>query len=82
MNTRCRRMTTITYNDDSIKYVLDANGKKTAVIIPIELWNRLKEDKITMKSDTSFSVKKYRGILKGKGINGRAEEIRMRDEWT
>jgi len=31
--------------------------------------------------DDSIPIKKYRGILKGKGINGRDEEKKMRDEW-
>ncbi|MCA1914882.1 hypothetical protein [Methanospirillum hungatei] len=74
-------MTTIAHCDDGIQYVLDASGKKTAVIVPIELWDKLKEEKITAEQESPFSVKKYRGILKGKGISGRDEEIKMRDEW-
>ena len=74
-------MTTIIHNEEGIQYVLDANGNKTAVLIPIELWNQWNEKKKPAEQTTSFSMKKYRGILKGKGISGREEQTIMRDEW-
>lgn len=67
--------------EDAIRYVLDANGNKTAILIPIELWNQWKEERKSAEQVTLFSPKKYRGILKGKAISGREEETKMRDEW-
>lgn len=74
-------MTVIIENDDAIQYVLDAKGNKTAVLIPIELWNQSKEGAKPAEQTPVFSPKKYRGILKGKAISGREEETKMRDEW-
>jgi len=74
-------MSTILDNDDAMRYVLDAKGNKTAVLIPIELWNQWREKEKPGTQTTSFSPKKYRGILKGKGIGEREEETKMRDEW-
>lgn len=74
-------MTVIIENEDAIQYVLDAKGNKTAVLIPIELWNQWKEGPNPAEQEPVFSPKKYRGILKGKGISGREEETKMRDEW-
>ncbi len=74
-------MTTVANNEDLIRYIMDSNGKKTAVIIPIEIWNKLREEKKTGSLISPYSPKKYRGILKENGFNGREEEIKMRDEW-
>lgn len=74
-------MTTIVNNEDAIQYVLDVNGNKTAVLIPIELWNQWNSKKKPAEKTSSFSIKKYRGILKGKGIKGRDIQEKMRDEW-
>lgn len=74
-------MTVIIDNEDAIQYVLDAKGNKTAVLIPIELWNQRRELTKPAEQEQVFSPKKYRGILKGKAISGREEETKMRDEW-
>jgi hypothetical protein len=74
-------MTVIIENEDAVQYVLDAKGNKTAVLIPIELWNQRKEWTNPFEQEPVFSPKKYRGILKGKAFSGREEETTMRDEW-
>lgn len=66
---------------DQIQYVQDSQGRKTAVLIPIELWDQWRGDEGQALHKDSFSIKKYRGILKGAEIRGREEETRMRDEW-
>lgn len=48
----------------SIKYVYDSNGKKTGVIIPIDIWNKnkskiLNENK-EIKPKKHFKPSKYR----------------------
>ncbi len=70
------------YHQEKIPYLLDAQGNKIAVLIPIEIrnqWNR--EDNSDGKRQ-SVPIKKYQGILKGKGFRGREEENKMRDEWN
>ena len=74
-------MTAIIDADEAIRYVLDAKGNKTAVFIPIELWDTWKKEIRDTNLKSAFSLKKYRGILKGKDVNGRNEETKMRDEW-
>lgn len=75
-------MTSILHNEEAIQYVLDANGNKTAVLIPIDLWNQWKGERKPDNQIPPFSPKKYRGVLKGKNISGRDEETKMRDEWV
>lgn len=74
-------MSAIIDNEDAIRYVLDSKGNKTAVLIPIGLWNQWKGEKKPDDPGSSFSPKKYRGILKGIGVSGREEEKNLRDEW-
>ena len=70
-----------THLEDKIQYVLDAQGNKTAVLIPINLWDQWGGVKKTDSEKHPHPIKKYRGILKGKGYSGKEEENNMRDEW-
>jgi len=63
-----------------IKYVYDAQGNETAVIVPIEVWNKIKhiDDK---KSIEVFQPSKYRGIYKNLELDLEKEIKNLRTEW-
>lgn len=75
-------MVALSQHQDKIQYVLDARGNKTAVLIPIEIWNQWSNEDNRENNRQSVSIKQYRGIIKGKGYSGREEEDKMRDEWN
>ena len=66
-----------------VKYVYDKKGRRTDVIIPAELWNKVK-DKIgvekTMKEEV-FDPSEYKGIYRGLGVNLEEEARSLRKEW-
>ena len=65
-----------------VQYIYDENGRNIGVIIPPELWDKVK-DKIEVKvKEEIFNPSQYRGIYKSLSINFE-EEIRcLREEWT
>ncbi|MBV1730488.1 MAG: hypothetical protein KUA33_09810 [Methanobacterium sp.] len=69
----------------AIKYIYDSKGKKTDVIIPIDLWNRNKSTilKNNQKKDTEkvFKPSKYRGIYKDMKLDLEKEARNLRKEW-
>lgn len=66
-----------------VKYVYDKKGRRTDVIIPAELWNKVK-DKIgvekTMKEEV-FDPSEYKGIYRDLGVNLEEEARSLRKEW-
>ena len=59
-----------------IKYVYDAQGNETAVIVPIEVWNKIKhiDDE---KSIEVFQTSKYRGIYKNLELDSRKRNQKL-----
>lgn len=79
----------------SIKYIYDSKGKKTDVVIPIEIWNKSKstilkeyEKKEDLKEykkkddEKVFKPSKYRGIYHHLKLDLEKETKKLRDEWV
>lgn len=68
----------------SIKYVYDSKGRKTDVIVPIELWNQDKSKILKEKNKTKKILKlsKYRGIYKDLTVDLEKEAKDLRNEWV
>jgi len=49
-----------------IQYIYDAKGKQVGVMIPVELWNKMKHKMIPKKE---LIPSRYRGIYKNLSIN-------------
>lgn len=60
-----------------VQYVYDAEGRKTGVIVPIDLWNTLNAEKPADRQIGIPNSRKYRGIYK----DLEAEVQSLRDEW-
>lgn len=67
----------------SIQYVYDKKGRRTGVIIPTELWNKVKEKiEVEAKKKEVFTPSEYRGIYKELGADLEEEARSLREEWT
>ncbi len=68
-----------------VQYVYDARGKKTGVIIPIEVWNKkgykIEEVEKTEKKEV-FNPSDYRRIYKNLRVDLEEEIRKIRDEWV
>ncbi|MEA2033952.1 MAG: hypothetical protein U9N40_00435 [Euryarchaeota archaeon] len=68
-----------------VQYVYDVRGKKTGVIIPIELWNKkgfkIEEVEKTEKEGV-FNPSDYRRIYKNLRVDLEEEIRNIRDEWV
>jgi hypothetical protein len=68
-----------------VKYVYDSKGKKTGVIIPIELWEKSKSRILEEKQQTNkdvFHPSKYRGLYRDMELDLTKEAPKLRDEWV
>jgi hypothetical protein len=71
--------------DMGVQYVYDVRGKKTGVIIPIELWNEEEfnlEEVEKMEKEEVFNPSNYRGIYKHLRVDLEEEMRNFRDEWV
>lgn len=70
----------------SIEYIYDSNGKKTGVIIPIDIWNKNKSKILNEQGEKEskkvFKPSKYRGIYSNLDIDIEKETKKLRDEWV
>lgn len=66
-----------------VQYVYDKKGKKTDVIIPLELWEEIKEEVEERRAvkEEVFIPSEYRGIYKDSGIDLEEEIGGLREEW-
>ena len=65
-----------------VQYICDAEGRKTGVIVPIDLWNSLTAEKTVDKRVGVLDPGKYRGIYRGLNVDLKAEIRNLRDEWN
>ena len=65
----------------TLKYIYQEDGKKTAVIIPIEEWLKIQHLLNAHKKSQQFDPKVYRGFLKHKGEDVEKELQKLREEW-
>lgn len=62
-----------------VQYIYDENGRKTGVIVPISLWEKMKKG---TRSKEAFALSEYRGIYRCLGIDLEEEIRSLREEWT
>lgn len=65
-----------------IQYVYDESGKRTAVIIPVQLWNEIRLKMKEGEKEQVFNPSKYRGIYKNWTVNLEDEVKKLRREWV
>lgn len=70
----------------SIRYIYDSKGKKTDVVIPIEIWNKSKSKILKeyekREEEKVFKPSKYRGIYHHLKLDLEKETKKLRDEWV
>jgi len=64
-----------------IQYVHDESGKRICVILPIELWNKIRPQVMETKKVKTFNPSEYRGIYKNLKVNLENEVKKLRQEW-
>ena len=65
-----------------VQYVYDEQGRKTAVIVPISIWQKVTvPDSTTCAQEGGMDPDRYRGIYRGLKINFEEEIKKMRSEW-
>jgi hypothetical protein len=47
---------------DSLKYMIDENGEKTSVLVPIKTWDKIKDDYQKLQRKLDFIVGLKQGI--------------------
>jgi hypothetical protein len=66
-----------------VQYVYDKDGKKTAVIIPIDAWTEISSIAEKLGKETAqWDPSKYKGMYKDLKIDVKKESNALRDEWT
>jgi hypothetical protein len=66
-----------------VQYVYDEEGRRTGVIVPIDLWNRISHlAKEAEEGKGEWEPSKYRGMYKNLKVDVRAESKALRDEWA
>ncbi|MEN6611700.1 MAG: hypothetical protein ABFC24_12735 [Methanoregulaceae archaeon] len=64
-----------------VQYVYDEQGRKTSVIIPISLWQKISRQKNAVRDKSPFDPARYRGIFRNLGIDIDRELMDLRQEW-
>jgi hypothetical protein len=69
-----------------VQYIYDSKGKKTGVIIPIEVWEKSKLKIIEMESSKDrkkdFHPSQFRGIYSNMKLDLQQEARKLREEWV
>lgn len=64
-----------------VQYVYNERGKKTGVIVPIDLWEEMGFP-IEKTKERVFLPSRYRGFYKGLKVNLEEEIRNLREEWV
>jgi len=64
-----------------VQYICDAEGRKTDVIVPIDLWESLTAEKPADRPIGVSEPSRYRGIYRDRDLDLKAEVRNLRDEW-
>ncbi len=66
-----------------VQYIYDAEGRKTGVIVSIDIWDAISAGKSVNKQSGvgSTDPRKYRGIYRNLNVDLKAEIRSLRDEW-
>jgi len=64
-----------------VQYVYDENGKKTSVIVPIALWDKVSGKTRPGKTGDIFEPSRFRGIYRNLALDLGQELLNLRQEW-
>jgi hypothetical protein len=65
-----------------VQYVYDEEGRRTGVIVPIGLWNKISHLAEVQEEKAGWDPTKYRGMYKNLKVDVKKESTSLRDEWT
>ncbi len=72
----------------TLSYIYDQSGNKEYVVVPLSLWEKIKEyipkidNKIKPKSKTNFNPEKYYGLISSMNLDIEQELKDIREQWT
>lgn len=64
-----------------VQYVYDENGKKTGVIVPISLWDKVSGKTRPTKAKVPFEPSRFRGIYRNLTLDFERELTCLRQDW-
>lgn len=65
-----------------VQYICDADGRKTDVIVPIDLWESLTAEKPADETIGVAEPARYRGIYRDRDLDLETEARNLRNEWN
>ncbi|MCT8337586.1 hypothetical protein FKB36_08840 [Methanoculleus sp. Afa-1] len=65
-----------------VQYICDADGRKTDVIVPIDLWESLTAGKPADEPIGVAEPARYRGIYRDRDLDLETEARNLRNEWN
>lgn len=67
-----------------VQYIYNQEGRRTGVIVPIDLWDRLSRlaEECQEEDKGEWDPSKYRGMYKDLKVDVKKESKALRDEWT
>jgi hypothetical protein len=65
-----------------VQYVYDEEGRRTGVLVPITLWNKISHLAVARDEKTDWDPTKYRGMYKNLKVDVVKESKTLRDEWA
>jgi len=66
-----------------VQYVYDEEGRRTSVLVPITLWNKISHLAEAQDEKTDWDPTKYRGCTRAcLKVDVAKESKTLRDEWT
>jgi hypothetical protein len=66
-----------------VEYIYNREGRRTGVIIPIDLWDRISHLAESGQEDECvWDPSKYRGMYKNLKVDVKKESKALRDEWA
>ncbi|KAF5041329.1 MAG: hypothetical protein KO254_13150 [Methanoculleus marisnigri] len=65
-----------------VQYICDADGRKTDVIVPIDLWESLTAEKPADEPIAVAEPARYRGIYRDRDLDLETEAQNLRNEWN
>ena len=66
-----------------VEYIYNREGRRTGVIVPIDLWDKISHLAGRIQEDKSiWDPSEYNGMYKDLKVDVRKESKALRDEWT
>lgn len=66
-----------------VEYIYNREGRRTGVIIPIDLWDKISHlAEVGQEDKGVWDPSKYSGMYKNLKVDVKKESKALRDEWT